>query len=309
MSTERMRDCAHCGAAASTARRDVRSATALRLVVAALICLSGRAWAAESPVQATSSRQAREEAVRSIPLDKLAQQDRQRVAATLQANGIYRRLPVQVNECDPDLYLFLVRNPEVVVNIWEVMKISNVALHRTGKDTFRATDGAGTLCDVKYCYSDHETQVIYAEGSYDGPLFKKPINARCVLLLKSGYMRETNGKYYVTSRMDTFIDIDHAGVEMLAKTLQPLVNRAADYNFVETAAFLSQVSRTSEANPAGVGRLSRKLTNLEPEVRDRFAELAMEVGRKAHERGTMAQTSAEVTPASTSAERASLERR
>jgi hypothetical protein len=306
MPTERKRACARRGVATSMARAS--GVKALHLVIATLICLAGHSRAAESPVQATSSRQARDEAIRSIRLDKLAAQDRERVAATLQSNGIYRRLPVQVNECDPDLYLFLVRNPEVVVNIWEVMKISNVALHRTGKDTFRATDGAGTLCEVKYCYSDHETQVIYAEGSYDGPLFKKPINARCVLLLKSGYMRETNGKYYVTSRMDTFIDIDHAGVEMLAKTLQPLVNRAADYNFVETAAFLSQISRTSEANPTGVGRLSRKLTNLEPDVRNRFAELALEVGRKAHERDVMVQTSVEVPPAESS-RRTSLERR
>jgi hypothetical protein len=109
--------------------------------------------------------------------------------------------------------------------------------------------------------------------------------------------------------MDTFIDIDHAGVEMLAKTFQPLVNRAADYNFVETAAFLSQISRTSEANPTGVGRLSRKLTNLEPDVRDRFAELAVEVGRKARERDTTVQTSMEAAPRDTATERASLEPR
>jgi hypothetical protein len=249
-----------------------------------LLGMTSGALAGEGAVQATSSRVAREEAIRSIPLAKLDARDKNRVASTLGGASIYRRLPVQVTQCDPDLYLFLVRHPEVVVNIWEVMKISNVALARTGDDTFRATDGAGTLCEVKYCYSDHETQVIYAEGAYDGPLFNRPVRARCVLVLKSGYMRETNGRWYVTSRMDTFIDIDHAGVELLAKTLQPLVNRAADYNFVETAAFLGTISRTSEINPAGVGRLARKLTKLEPEVRDRFAELSSAVGRKARQR-------------------------
>jgi hypothetical protein len=191
---------------------------------------------------------------------------------------------VQGTDSDPDMYLFLVRHPEVVVSILEVMNVSNVAHERTGSDMFRAADGAGTLCQVKFCHSDHETQVIYAEGSYEGPLFNRPVRAKCVLLLKSGYVRETNGRYYVTSRMDTFIQIEHAGVEMLAKTLQLLVNRAADYNFVETAAFLGAVSRTSEANPAGVGRLAHKLTKLDPEVRDRFAALALEVGRKARER-------------------------
>ncbi len=305
------RACARRAAALVASRHlRVRCRRTLRyfVVAAAILCCTQQTWAGGTSVEATSSRQARDEAVRSIPLDKLAAQDKARIVATLNSNGIFRRLPVQVTECDPDLYLFLVRHPEVVVNIWEVMQISNVALNRTGNDTFKATDGAGTLCDVKFCYSDHETQVIYAEGSYDGPLFRKPVNARCVFLLKSGYMRETNGRYYVTSRMDTFIDIDHAGVEMLAKTLQPLVNRAADYNFVETAAFLSQISRTSEVNPLGVGRLSRKLTKLEPEVRERFAELSLEVGRKPRERQAIESVS-DKSAAPEDIQRAALERR
>jgi hypothetical protein len=259
-------------------------------------------------LQATSSRAARDSALGAIPLDKLDEADRQRVSATLGATSIFRRLPTQVTQCDPDLYLFLVRHPEVVVNIWEVMNISNVALDRTGKYTFRASDGAGTLCDVKFCYSDHETQVIYAEGAYEGPLFKRPVRARCVLLLKSGYMRETDGRYYVTSRMDTFIDIEHTGVEVLAKTLQPLVNRAADYNFVETAAFLGQVSRTAEVKPQGVSRLANRLINLQPDVRSRFAELALEVGRKAQERQASQTSSIESAPGPM-ASRVSLEQR
>jgi len=240
-------------------------------------------WAGPPPT-ATSSRAAREEAMRSIPLDKIEAEDREKITSAISGASLFRRLPVQVTQCDPDLYLFLVRHPEVVVNIWEVMKISNVALQRTGPDTFRASDGAGTLCQVKYCYGNHETQVIYAEGSYDGPLFTKPVKARCVLVLKSGYMQETNGRYYVTSRMDTFIHIDHAGVDLLAKTLQPLVHRSADYNFTETAAFLGTLSRTAENNTAGVRRLAGKLSTLDPDVRDRFAQLAADVGQKARQR-------------------------
>jgi hypothetical protein len=251
-------------------------------LAALLVC--GSYAAAASPNQATSSRLAREDAIHAIPMDRIPEELRQKVQSTIAASSLYRRLPVQVTACDPDLYLFMVRHPEVVVNIWEVMQISNVAIARTGPDTFRATDNAGTACDIKYCYSDHETQVIYAEGAYSGPMFNKPIRARCVLLLKSGYMQETDGQYHVTSRMDTFIQIEHAGVEMLAKTLQMLVHRSADYNFVETAAFLGTVSRTAEANPHGMQRLATKLTNLEPEVRDRFAELSFSAGEKARQR-------------------------
>jgi hypothetical protein len=255
--------------------------------VACMLMACAATASAASPNQATSSRAARDEAIRSVPLDKLPADVQGKVKGTLAGASLYRRLPVKVVPCDPDLYLFLVRHPEVVVNIWEVMKISNVALERTGPDTFRASDGAGTRCDVRFCYSSHDTHVIYAEGSYNGPLFSRPVEARCVLVLKSGYMQETDGRYYVTSRMDTFIQIEHAGVELLAKTLQVLVHRSADYNFTETAAFLGTVSRTAEVNPTGVRRLANRLTGLEPEVRERFGELAAEVGKKEQERETM----------------------
>ena len=266
------------------------------LVIACMLLANATSARAASPNQATSSRVARDEAIRSVPYEKIAPEMSEKVRSAVTHASIYRRLPIQVTDCDPDLYLFLVRHPEVVVNIWEVMKISNVALSRTGADTFRASDGAGTLCEVKFCYGDHDTHVIYAEGSYDGPLFNRPVQAKCVLVLKSGYMRETDGRYHVTSRMDTFIQIDHAGVELLAKTLQLLVHRSADYNFVETAGFLGTVSRTAEANPSGMCRLAEKLTNVEPEVRDRFSELSIQVGKKARERDAIQASAAAPAP-------------
>ncbi len=257
----------------------------LGLALTSIMAIGAARAMAGSPTLATSSRAAREEAVRSIPFDKLSPDIQAKVAATVTDTSLYRRLPVQAIDCDPDLYLFLVRHPEVIVNIWEVMKISNVALTRTGPDTFRATDNAGTLCEVKYCYGSFDTHLIYAEGTYNGPLLSRPVRAKCVLLLKSGYMQETNGRHFVTSRMDTFIQIDHVGLELLAKTLQPLMHRSADYNFVETASFLGTISRTAEMNGAGMNRLARKLTNVDPEVRNRFAELTLEVGNKARQRG------------------------
>ena len=45
--------------------------------------------------------------------------------------SVFRRLPTKVMDCDPDMYLFLVRHPDVVVDIWELMKLSRMQLgHR-----------------------------------------------------------------------------------------------------------------------------------------------------------------------------------
>lgn len=228
--------------------------------------------AAEDASKASTSAAARADAVKSIPLDQLDAQTRATVSDVVKKAGIFRRMPISVVDCDPNLYLFLVRNPEVVVNIWQVMKVTTVSIERTKPGVYRATDGAGTACNIQFVHSSPDTHVILADGAYSGPLFLRPVKARCVIVLKSGYVKETDGRHYVTSRMDTFIDLDSVGVELFAKTVQPLVGKAADHNFTETSGFFGTLSRAAERNPAGVQRLSSKLTKIDPKVRDEFVK-------------------------------------
>jgi hypothetical protein len=266
--------------------RRVRKVWAGILLGSLAICGSSAAPAmAQAQMTLTSSsKSTRQEAIKNIPLDKLDDDFKAKVSLVTSQAGIFRRLPVQVIDCDPDLYLFLIRHPEVIVNIWELMGISKVTMERTGPTSFEASDHAGSRGSVHFCYSNQDTQLIYAEGSYDGPLFTRPLRARCVLLLKSAYVREADNRDYVTCRMDAFIHIENMGVDLLAKTFQPLVTKSADYNFSETAAFVSMVSKTAQRNSRGMVRLAAKLTSTQPEVRQQFATVASQVGERAAER-------------------------
>ena len=67
------------------------------------------------PLKAFSNRAARQSALRSIPFDKLDPQSRAKVTSVLSDVSFFRRMPVQVIQCDPDLYLFLVEHPDVEV--------------------------------------------------------------------------------------------------------------------------------------------------------------------------------------------------
>ncbi len=94
-------------------------------------------------------------------------------------------------------------------------------------------------------------------------------------------MRETDDRYYVTCQLDTFAQIDKAGAEILTKTLNPFLGGVADNNFTQTVAFVSSVSHTSEVNPGGMQKLAVKLGNVEPEVRNDFAQVVGRVATKA----------------------------
>jgi hypothetical protein len=262
-----------------------------RLAVVALACglslgSSRLLWAGgplkvrANPRRATTSPAARQSAVQSIPVEKLDAEARAKVASVLSNFSVFRRMPIRVVDCDPHLYLFLLRHPDVVVNIWEVLDVSRLKLRQIGPDTYRIAESANTLATVEFLYRSHDTHVVYAEGTYDGPLFARSIKGSCLMVLKTGYVRETDGRYYITSRLDAFVRVEPGGAELLTKTIHRLVGKVADTNFTQTVAFLGILSRTAEVNCRGVQRLAAKLTRVEPEVRLRLAELAADIARK-----------------------------
>jgi hypothetical protein len=233
-----------------------------------------------SPFEASTSDAARQDAIRSIPRDKLSQDDWAKVESVASNITIFRRLPVKIVDCDPDLYLFAVRHPDAVVNIWELLKISRLELRQLEENRFRVVEPSGAVGGFEYLYRGHDVHVIYGEGSYEGPLMARPVKGRGLLVLKTGYVRETNDRYYVTSRLDCFLSIDQMGVDLLAKTVSPLMGRTMDHNFAQTISFISSLSRTAELNGRGVQRLGSQLSHVRPETREQFLQVAAKAGQK-----------------------------
>jgi len=225
--------------------------------------------------KAVSTREAREEALRVIPWDKLNEEAQRKLRSVVETPSIYRRMPKKTIDCDSGLYLFLLRNPEVVVNMWQVMGISNMTALRTGPYSWKGNDGAGTQCDVELAYGTSDLHIIYGEGFYEGSLFKKKMSGRCVLLLRSGYAQDPRSR--VATLLDVFLTVDNAGLDLIAKTLSPLVGSTADANFAETAKFLGRVSLTAEQNGPKLDQLGAKLTKLEPQVKQQFLQITSEI--------------------------------
>jgi hypothetical protein len=226
------------------------------------------------PNRPSTSRAAREAATREVPLSALHEPLRTKIQQIVVKPTIYRRMPVEVVTCDPDLYVFLVRYPEIVVNMWQLMGVTKVTIQRKGPYIYDAQDGAGTVSRVELVYGTRDKHLFLAEGFYEGPLLPRRVTGRCALLLTSAYSLDPQDQTYVSNRLDVFVQLDQAGAEIVAKTLHPIMGRTADTNFTETIRFLGQVSHVAESNGPGVQRLITRLTNVEPNVRDRFSQLA-----------------------------------
>lgn len=222
----------------------------------------------------SSSRAVREQAIAALPFDQLNPQVAQQIQNVVRGASVFRRLPVTSIECDPDLYLFLVRYPEVIVDIWRVMGISNMQAQRTGTYTLSANDGSGTHSNVDLVYGTPNVHVYYADGGYNGPRILNPIRAKAVIVMRSEYVMGANGIPVATSQLDVFLDIENAAADWIARTVYPLFANTADHNFVESLRFVEKLARTTVENGPGVQGLSRKLVNVHPEVRARFSQIA-----------------------------------
>lgn len=231
--------------------------------------------------RASSSRAARDDAMRAIPWEQLSPDARQKVQWVLANTSVFRRLPIRIIQCDPDLYLFLVHNPDVVVNIWEVLGVSHLAMRRRGPNTYQVTDDIGTVGTLEFLYRSRDLQLGYVDGTYNGPMFGHRIRGRGLMLLRSHYVREADGRCLITSQLDAFMNIEPGGAEFLTKTFQPVVGKIADTNFQQSLGFLACVCRTAEVNQAGMTRLAAKLGRVPPEVRQRLAELSQLVAQRA----------------------------
>lgn len=277
------------GTAAKRTSQRTRSASGIRrlLAVVAAGCLlaaHGRPSAAAQPGAGLFDPQARDEASRAIPFDQMNEQVRGKLWEIVSRPSLFRRLPAQVIDCDPDLYVLLVRYPEVIVNMWQMMGITKVQVKRTGPFTFEASDGAGTASSVELVYGRPDLHVFYADGSYEGPLLHHRTDGHCVLLLRSAFTKRDD-RLYVTSNLDVFVRLNDAGTEIVAKTLQPVVGKAVDNNFIESLKFVGQVSQATELNGPGMQLLAGRLTNVDPVIRQTFAQQVESVYQKAVLRG------------------------
>lgn len=253
-----------------------------RLPVALLLFVFISSWAVPAlAVDPVPNRDSLADTVAKIPFNELNADARQKINSVLDKPSFSRRLPVESIPCDHDLFLFLVRHPEVLVNIWDVMQITRVELLRVADFEFRGNDGAGTTCQSELVYGTPNLHIYYGTGVYSGSLAARNVSGRCLCVLRSTTGTNASGQPTIGSQMDIYMKLDSLGADLVTRTLAPVVGKTADSNFRETANFISQLSAACEINPTGVQDMAQKLTKVKPEIRQKFSECALQVALRA----------------------------
>jgi hypothetical protein len=186
-------------------------------------------------------------------------------------------MPRRVIECEPELHQFVVRNPDVLVSIWDRLGITSLTVDRVSQFVFDTNDGMGTTARVDLVYGSPELHVFLARGQYEGPLLPQPIQGHGVALLRSKLQLSPTGQKLIRDDLDVFVKLDSGPVDLAARTLHPLFIRNADYNFVETANFVARLSAAARESPNGLQRMISQLTRLHPTVQQGFSQVTRDI--------------------------------
>lgn len=240
------------------------------VAVLSVICASN--LIAQEPEVGSVKRQYRTQVMQTIPFHQLNQTTKDKLNSVLNKPSIYRRLPISTINSDPDYFRFLVRYPEVLVDIWQLMGVTKMSTQRTGPYTINCDDGAGTLSTMELVYGNDNLHIFYGTGSYEGPVLRKKLYGSCVLVLQTGYAQGADGKPIATNQLDVFLKVENAALGLIAKTIQPIVGTTADHNFVESLKFVQRLNETTERNGPGVQRMAKRL-DISQEVRQKFVDV------------------------------------
>jgi len=227
----------------------------------------------------SAGRDARRRAAEAVPLDRMPAAHRRLADQTLRSATLFRRLPTETVTCDAALLEFVLDKPEAMVDLWRALGISRLALDPAAAGQWRLADGYGTTGVVRLLHrektDDGSLLVFHGRGGYTGPLAPKPLTGSCLVVVRHAAAEPDHlGRPRQTVQVDAFLDVDGLGLEIVTRTLQPLIIRSAAANLHEICLFVTQFSSAARRNPVGAERLAERMARTAPQDRRELARLA-----------------------------------
>lgn len=221
-----------------------------------------------------SSSSVRKKAVADLRLERLTPDAQRKSQSVLKNLGMFRRLPTISFECDPEVYNYFLKNPDVAVSTWRAMEISQFQLQQTGANQYRADAGDGSVGDVELFLQTPSETLIHCDGAFKSPLLTKPIVARSLMRLQTTFVKDTDGRIIGTHTGDVFVEFPSHAVEAVAKVISPVSHAIADRNFKQMTLFVHLMSQAMVKHPGWVEQTGNKLDGIPGQKKQEFLEVA-----------------------------------
>ncbi len=208
-----------------------------------------------------------------VPLDRLPAESREQVAEIIRDATFHRQGEPDTFPCDGNLYLHLVNEPLLPLNLWKNLADSPVQLRKVAPNRYEGSDGSGSTAVWEFVYRSARLHVMVAYFNYVSPRGNARIEARIVLLVHADYVRDRSGEPMVRHDVEAFVKVDSKGWKTLARTVRPIIEKVLEDQVREAGYFISLMSRLVITYPNWACQVVGARTDIDPAIRKRFQEM------------------------------------
>jgi hypothetical protein len=208
-----------------------------------------------------------------VPWQHMNEKQRHKLEAIIAEPTVYHCAPSEVFLGSRELYALLLHEPRLTLELWKGLDVTSADMEQVEPGHYRGSDGKGSKGQWEFVYTSPELSVIYAEGEYRGPLLGGSLKTQSVVLLRTIYFQERDGKQYVKHQAMAFVRVDSGSLKLLAKAMRPVLQKSVEATVQESMWFVSLMCRYVHHDPHDVARLVGNAQSVPAEARDQLLKM------------------------------------
>jgi hypothetical protein len=201
----------------------------------------------------------------------LPESERTRLEQVIQHVSVSARSDGEAFRVRGDVFEYLLDHPEFATHLIRALEIGRYRIWRE-PDGLWLDDAAGALVQFHIVHAEHGSRVFYLQGRYQPPVLPA-IHGRVVVLLRYTAEPVADGKSLITPAMASFVRIDNAVVEVLARMFSAVVAPRARKVTERIVVDIRKTARVIDTDPARVDDVLRRRTDVPPRELAEFRRL------------------------------------
>ena len=215
-----------------------------------------------------------------VPLDRMAPEHRGEVSEVIRDHTIHRKGSPDTFPCQSSIYLSLVNEPAITLALWQDLADSPVHLRQLSPGRYEGSDGNGASATWEFVHRSPTLHVLLCRLDYTSPRGNAHLEGRIVLIVRSGFFRESSGEPVVRHDVEAFVKVDSKGWKTLARTVRPLLEKVLEDQVQEAGLFVSLMGRLVETYPNWACQVAMEKAQTTPEAKQAFREAVLSHRRK-----------------------------
>jgi len=170
-----------------------------------------------------------------------------------------------------DVFEYLLDHPDFATHVIRALEIGRYRIWRE-PDGLWLDDTAGALVRFRIAYATRGSRIFYLQGRYQ-PQVLPAIHGRVVVLLDYTIKPHADGKSLITPAMASFVRIDNAALEMVARLFHAVVAPRAMKVTTRIVGDIAKTARAIDDDPGRVDAALRERPDVPPRELAEFRRL------------------------------------